>query len=134
MKILSCGADTRLPGSISLLLRMGHQIGYGLLKPFLAGRILGKSFSPECRQQVIPYGIHLSLKVAGLGCYGDHRIVIRKNNAQLTACTIAPKGIVRAAPELEPVALLPIDADFRVGFLIVRHLFARRLFNPFLRD
>src|SRR5262249_42732746 len=40
----------------------------------------------------------------------------------------------RAAPELKAVALLPIDADLRMRFLLVGDLLARRLVDPLLRD
>ncbi len=74
------------------------------------------------------------MEVAGLGRDGDHHVLIRNHDAQLAAGPVAAKRIVSAAPELKAVALLPIDADLGVGFLLVRHLLGRGLFDPCLRD
>jgi len=41
---------------------------------------------------------------------------------------------MRATPELKTITLPPINADLGMGFLVIRDLLTRCLFDPFSRD
>jgi hypothetical protein len=120
--------------SFRLLRRMSFEFGNCLLHFFLPGGIFRQRLVCKRREEVIPDGVHLALEVAGVGGVNNHRVLVGNDDAELATRAVAAKGIVGAAPELEAVTLLPVDADFGMRFLIVGNLLAGCLFNPFLRN
>src|SRR5260221_2707133 len=98
---------------------MSFQFADRLHQLFLRGGILGERLDSKRGIKLVPDGGHLALEVAGVGGDGDDGVLFGNDDAELTAGAVAAKGVMRAAPELEAIALLPVNADLDVGVLVV---------------
>ena len=91
---------------------MGDQSGGGLGQLGLGGWIIRQGGGLEGGVEIVPDGIHLVLEFVGVGSDGDDDVFVGNDDAKLAVGAVAAKGIMGATPELEPVALTPIDAPF----------------------
>ena len=93
---------------------MGFQTNDPFFERFLPDGVLGQRLVLERGEEFIPDGVELALHVAGVGRDRDDHILVGDHDYELTTRAVAAERVMGTAPELEAVALTPIDADLGV--------------------
>ena len=88
--------------------------------------------------------LHHAEKLGGIVLVQEENLIAGSRHSDVKAQGSAPRFFNRNSPgrqkisvasnECEPNALLPIEPNLGVRFLIIRHLLAACLFDPFFRD